>query len=81
MNELDNFAQRLEHEMYEFRLAVIYRICVARGIKVDKEDCASALVAADGRLALAISHLIDVHQSRWHPRRLLSMIRRVLHLN
>lgn len=75
--EQDPFTARLEEEMHEFRLAVIGRVCAARGIKASRDDCASALVAGEGRLSLAVVYLSERWHSKWSAQRVMSAIRRV----
>ena len=76
--EHDQFAQRLEQEMYEFRLTVLGRVCAARGIRATRDDCAAALEEGEGRLSLAVAHLSKSWHASWSAQRVMSVIRRVL---
>ena len=78
--EQDPFTNRLEDEMHEFRLAVIGRVCAARGIRASRDDCALALGAGEGKLSLAVAYLSERWHSKWSAQRVISLIRKAIGL-
>ena len=78
VSEGEQFSTRLDHEMLEFRLAVIQRVCAVRGMKVSRDDCETALVAGDGNLLATVSHISKRWQVRWSRHRVMFIIKRAL---